>query len=304
MLKVFVSIVNFNGEKDTLNCLRSLNKLNTNNFELNVVVVDNGSKMPITLDKELYKNFKLFFIKSNKNLGFSGGHNLGIKMGLEKAADYVVILNNDVIAEKEMISEFLHTFNKFKDCAVVSPKIYFAKGHEYHKDRYKDKDLGRVIWFAGGETNWADVLAFHKGVDEVDNGQFEKEDKSEFASGCCMMIKKEVFERVGLFDEKYFLYYEDNDFSQRAKKNGFEIYFSPKAKLWHINAGSTGGSGSFLQDYYITRNRLIFGFKYANKRAKFAILRESIKLLINGRKWQKQGVIDFYLRKFGKGSFV
>jgi len=118
-----------------------------------------------------------------------------------------------------------------------------------------------------------------------------------------MIISREVLEKVGLFDEKYFLYYEDNDLSQRAKKQGFKIIYQPKAILWHLNAGSTGGSGSILHDYYITRNRLLFGFKFTSMRARLALVRESIKLMFLGRAWQRKGALDFYLGKFGRGSY-
>jgi len=151
--------------------------------------------------------------------------------------------------------------------------------------------------------DWKNVLASHVGVDEVDHGQFERLEKTDFASGCCEMIKREVFEKIGLFDEKYFLYYEDNDLSQRAKKAGFGIYYQPKSILWHMNAGSTGGSGSQLQDYYITRNRLLFGFKYTSSKTKLALIRESFRIMLNGRPAQKRGALDFYLGKFGKGSY-
>jgi GT2 family glycosyltransferase len=118
-----------------------------------------------------------------------------------------------------------------------------------------------------------------------------------------MAVKKEVFEKVGFLNEKYFLYYEDNEYSQRVKRTGYKVVYTPKAVLWHKNAGSAGGSGSNLQDYYITRNRLLFGLAYAPLKARLALLRESFKLLIAGRYWQKRGVLDFYLRKFNKGSY-
>jgi hypothetical protein len=302
MTKVLVSLINFNGDKDTRNCLDSLEKVKTDGFKLNVAVVDNASNENFQVEKK-YQNFELKIIRSEKNLGFAGGQNLGIKWGFENRVDYFAVLNNDVILDENFLVELLKTFTK-KDCGLVSPKIYFAKGYEYHKDlRYEDKDLGKVIWYAGGIMDWKNVLASHKGVDEVDKGQFEKIEKTDFASGCCVMVKREVFEKVGLFDEKYFLYYEDNDLSQRAKRLGFAVYYQPGALLWHMNAGSTGGSGSALQDYYITRNRLLFGFKYASLKTQLALVRESVKLMLNGRTPQKKGAIDFYLRRFGKGSY-
>ncbi len=303
MPKVFVSIINYNGKEDTLSCLKSLNEVVVKDFKLNVVIIDNASKEIFKTDKDLYNNFNLEIIRSKENLGFSGGQNLGIKYALANNADYVLVLNNDIYVDENFIVNLLNTFETNKDCGIVSPKIYFAKGHEFHKDRYKNEDLGKVIWYAGGKNDFKNVLAFHKGVDEVDKGQYEVLEKTDFASGCCEMIKKEVFEKIGFFDEKYFLYYEDNDLSQRAKNKGFEIYFQPKSFLWHINAGSAGGSGSSLQDYYITRNRLLFGFKYAPLRAKFALLRESFKLLLVGRHWQKRAVLDFTFGNLGKGSF-
>ena len=151
------------------------------------------------------------------------------------------------------------------------------------------------------------VLGHHRGVDEVDQGQYNKIEKTDFASGCCMLVRREVFEKaavpVGGFDERYYLYYEDADLSERAKLASFKILYAPKAILWHKNAGSAGGSGSSLQDYYITRNRLLFGMRYALLRSKIALLRESVGLLLNGRPWQNRGVIDFYLGRFGRGSY-
>jgi hypothetical protein len=302
MPKVLISLIDFNGSKNTLLCLDSLDSVKAGGFELNVVVVDNASKEKFQTEKK-YKNFSLKIIRSETNLGFAGGQNLGIKYGLDSGVDYFVILNNDVILEDNFLLELLKTFVSQKDCGIVSPKIYFAKGHEFHKDRYEEKDLGKVIWYAGGKMDWQNMIATHRGVDEVDKGQYEKLEKTDFASGCCEIIKREVFKNVGLFDNKYFLYYEDNDLSQRAKKAGFAIYYQPNAFLWHLNAGSTGGSGSSLQDYYITRNRLLFGFKYASLKTKLALIKESLRLIFAGRPWQKKGALDFYLRKFGKGSY-
>lgn len=302
MPKILVTIINFNGQRDTLNCLESLEKVKVQGFELTVVVVDNASREDFQVEKK-YENFELKIIRSEKNLGFAGGQNLGIKWGLENGMDYFVIVNNDVLVDENFIIELLATFKIHSDCGLVSPKIYFAKGHEFHKDRYKSEELGKVIWYAGGKMDWKNVLASHRGVDEVDHGQFDKLEETDYASGCCEMIRREVFEKIGLFDEKYFLYYEDNDLSQRAKRSKFGIYYQPKAILWHKNAGSTGGSGSQLQDYYITRNRLLFGFKYASAKTKLALMKESIRFLFTGRPAQKKGALDFYLGRLGKGSY-
>ncbi len=302
MQKVFISIINFNGRENTLDCLDSIKKINIDNFELYTVVIDNGSKEKLNLPKDYLGEIPLKIIESEVNLGFSGGHNKVIRYALENGADFVLILNNDTEVNKNLISELLKRFNGEK-IGITVPKIYFYPGFEFHKNRYKKDDLGKVFWYAGGKMDWDNVVGYHRGVDEVDHGQYEKIEETDFASGCCFLIKREVLGKVGLFDEKYFLYYEDNDLSQRVKRKGFKIIYNPKAIIWHKNAGSVGGSGSYLQDYYITRNRMLFGIKYAPLRSKLALLRESFKILINGRLWQKRGILDFYLMNLEKGSF-
>lgn len=151
--------------------------------------------------------------------------------------------------------------------------------------------------------DWNNVIGHHKGVDKVDEGQFDKKEETEFATGTCMLISRAVIEKTGMFDERYFLYYEDNDWCMRIKRAGYKIMYTPKSLVWHKNAASGGGSGSALQDYYITRNRLLFGLNYAPARTKVALIRESFRLLAKGRKWQQIGVRDYFMKKFGKGSY-
>ncbi len=302
MKTVFVSIINYNGAANTIECLKSLENLRVS-FPLHVIVVDNGSKTPFSVNHKNFKNFSFKQISNKDNLGFSGGHNVAIRFALEHGADYVLLLNNDTLADSLLIEELIKVAETDKDIGVVGPKIYFAKGHEFHKDRYTASELGKVIWYAGGVMDWDNVLGFHRGVDEVDAGQYDRLEETQFVSGCCMLIKKELFKKVGLLDERYFLYYEDIDYNERVRKEKYKIMFAPLALLWHKNAASGGGSGSDLQDYFITRNRMLLGFSYAPLPARIALVRESLEIILTGRKWQRKGVLDFFLRKFGKGSF-
>lgn len=300
MKKVAIIIVHYSGVKETKECIESIKNLQQKSFILSVVVVNNGAVEKF-LPPVSVKN--IYVIDTEKNLGFSGGNNIGISYALKNDADYIVILNNDTIVDKYLVENLIEVAESDKKIGIVTPKIYFAKGYEFHKDRYKKEDLGKVIWYAGGEIDWDNVIGHHKGVDEIDKGQYDSLGLTEVASGCCFLIKREVLEKVGFFNEKYFLYYEDADLSERVKKAGYTIIYAPKAILWHKNASASGGSGSLLQDYYITRNRMIFGIRYASFRTKFALIRQSIRLFFNGRQWQKKGVVDFYLRRFGKGSY-
>jgi len=303
MKKIFVSIVNFNGSKDTIECIHSLDKLNLENFDIKILVIDNASNEPFQLEKKGLKHTSFELIRNVENSGYSGGHNVGISHALSKGADYIVLLNNDTVVDKNLIKELVNQAELNKDAGIIVPKIYFAKNYEYHKERYSRSQLGRIIWYAGGRIDWENMISYHIGVDEVDSGQFDSSGQTELATGCCMLLTRELIQNIGKLDPKYFLYYEDSDFSIRAKKAGFKIIYSPGAILWHKNAGSTGGSGSELQDYYTSRNRMVFGMKYAPIRTKLALFKESIRLLTNGRTYQKKGIKDFYLGKLGKGSF-
>ncbi len=303
MKTIYITIVDYHGKENTIECLESLEKMDTQDIALHVVIINNAEQGDISIEKK-YKNFSIHIFNPHTNLGFSGGHNMGIEYSLKSGADAVLILNNDTIVHSNLIKELIVPLDHDKNVGIVSPKIYFAKGYEFHKDRYKEDELGKVFWYAGGIMDWKNVIGHHRGVDEVDMGQYNTVESTDFASGCCLLVTREVFERVGIFNELYFLYYEDTDLSERVKRAGFIIQYIPQALLWHKNAASAGGSGSQLQDYFITRNRLLFGMKYAPVRSKIALLKESITILGKGREWQKKGVKDFYERKFGKGSFV
>jgi GT2 family glycosyltransferase len=302
MRKVVISLIDYKGQQKTDACLSSLDQMRFTNMEVEVVVIDNFPSSPFKSEKK-YKNFQMTILRPEKNLGFAGGHNLGIQYAKNKDVDFVVVLNNDTTVDENLLVELIRPCEKDAKIGAVVPKIYFMKGHEYHKDRYKQSDLGKVIWYAGGHMDWDNINGVHEGVDEVDKGQFDQDRRVDLLTGCCVLFTKSALQAIGGFNESYFLYYEDADLNERLKKEGFKIHFAAKAHLWHLNAGSTGGSGSVLQDYFISRNRLLFGMRFASHRTKIALVRESLRILATGREWQKIGVKDFYRRKFGKGSF-
>jgi len=300
MKKVALVILHYVDQRLTKECLESTEKLNTENLIFETIVVNNNPKEDLGELKKQFKNFT--FLETGENLGFAAGNNLGINKALANNADAVLLVNNDTVLDKDLLLQLFKVANSEKTIGIVSPKIYFAPGYEYHKDRYRPKDLGKVIWYAGGVIDWQNILTSHRGVDEIDHGQYDIQEETDVISGCAMLVSREVFEKIGLFDERYFLYLEDLDFCQRAKLAGFKIIYAPQAKLWHYNAGSSS-VGSPLHDYFFARNRMLFGIKYGQLRTKLALIRESFRLLASGRPWQKIGVRDFYLRRFGRGSW-
>ena len=134
--------------------------------------------------------------------------------------------------------------------------------------------MGKVLWYAGGINDWANSMIFHRGVDEVDHGQYDQYGATDSITGCLLCFDKKVWETVGAWDESYFLYFEDADFCERAKRAGFKLTYNPRLVIWHKVSQSTGGSGSGLHWKHQTKNRIKFGLKYAPWKTKLYLLKE------------------------------
>lgn len=224
------------------------------------------------LKKEI-KNKKIpFTVIHASNLGYSFSVNTGLKKAIKEGFNYFCIVNSDVYFKKDFVRQVL-LFLKNHPNSIVGGKIYYAPGFEYHKNRYQKKDLGKILWYAGGFYDWKNVFVVHRGVDKVDKGEYEKTEKTEFISGCLMAFDKGVIDKVGFWDEGYFLYFEDADFCFRAKKKNIPLYYHPKIIIWHKNAQSTGGSGSKIHQKYQSKGRLRFGLKFASFKVKLHLLK-------------------------------
>ena len=165
---------------------------------------------------------------------------------------------------------------------------------------YHAQDKGNVLWYAGGSIDWQNLAAFHRGVDELDRGHFDTQQESDFATGCSVLIRREVLEKTGLLDERYFLYLEDVDLSVKAKQAGYQIGFCPQSRVWHKNAGSSGGAGSPLHQYYQTRNRLLFALRYGSWRIRITATLFAIRLFMNGSQAERIAVTDLVTGQLGK----
>ncbi|MDH5533362.1 MAG: glycosyltransferase family 2 protein [Candidatus Pacebacteria bacterium] len=300
---ISIVIVHYNTEKETKECLDSLEKIKTNqNFKYDVILLDNASKIPLKLKKN-YTNFEL--IRSDSNLGFTGGNNLAVKYALEKHnSDYILLLNNDTIVDPDFLKNLYKCSKDHPKAGLVTPKIYFEKNFEFYKQDYPMKERGNVIWYAGGSIDWKHLSADHRGVDEVDYGQFEDVSKVDFTTGCCLLISREIVETVGLLDDNLFLYSEDVDYSLRVKKAGYDLLYCPQSVIWHKNAGSSGGSGSPVQNYYQTRNRLWIAKRHGDYRAKYIAFRLILRIIFGKNEVEKEALNDFITNNMGKKPVI
>src|SRR5258706_8213381 len=145
MTKIFIIILNWNQPKLTIECLERIKKLDVKRCELQIIGVDNGSgdsSVEMLNDKYANAKWETKILETRENLGFAAGNNVGITYAMEQGADYVVLLNNDTEVAPDLIEGLLRTYQENPKAGAVSPKIYFAKGYEFHKDRYKQNELG------------------------------------------------------------------------------------------------------------------------------------------------------------------
>jgi len=214
-----------------------------------------------------------------ENKGYAYGVNLGLKKALKGGLGNFAVVNSDTILKNDFVEKAKRSLVKNRD-SLISGKIYYAPGFEYHHDRYQKKDQGKIIWYAGGKIDWDNVYVLHRGVDELDKGQLGEFQETEFISGCLMIFNKKVLEKIGFWDEKYFLYYEDADYCLRARNKDIKLYYDPTIVIWHKNAQSTDGSGSPLHQKYQAKGRFRFGLKYAPLKTKLHLIKNSIRRLL------------------------
>ena len=207
-----------------------------------------------------------------KNHGYAYGVNAGLETAIKNNIHTYCIINDDVFFQPDFVETLKMSF-KTHPKSLIGGKIYYAPGYEFHKEKYQKSDLGNVLWYAGGSVDWDHALIKHRGVDEVDSGKYESVERASFITGCLTCFDKSVIDTVGSWDIKYFLYYEDADFCERAKRKNIPLVFDPTLKIWHKNAQSTEGAGSAIHQRFQKQGRLRFAMKYAPWRTKMHIVK-------------------------------
>lgn len=243
-MKISIIILHFGALSITQQCVESLRKKEEYPFSL--IIVNNSSK---PLSKKNFPNVSSCTIINNeKNVGFAAGVNIGIRYAMYQKADAVMLLNNDTKIEKPLLKSLISTLQKDKSFGIVAPALQFKKN-------------GVLLFDIGGSIKNPFGRTSHTEVVEVPH---IKSRTVEYASGCCMLIKKEVFQKIGLFDEDFFLYYEDVDFCLRAREKGFKTAVVPTVSIYHQLSKSAGKLSAF-SIFHQLRSANLFGKKYYKK---------------------------------------
>ena len=287
----FITIT-YNGLQDTRELIQSLMKV-VKSVTYEIIVVDNASRInEAQLLEQEFTNIRA--IRSEKNLGFSGGNNLGIEIATGK---YIFLINNDTIIKNDGIKELINALEYDKQIGAVSPRICFTS------DQYP-------IQFAGYSKLSTITLRNHAiGFGEICYANYNKIIESPYLHGAAMLIKREVIEKIGLMPEIYFLYFEELDWCLSMTNAGYKLLYIPECTIYHKESQSTGQE-SPLRTYYLTRNRLLFAHRNIiglNKHLSIlyqiviannkSILKNILKKRYDLVKATYRGTIDFFCLK-------
>lgn len=260
LMKIVIILLNWNGKRDTLECLSSLQKVTYPHFT--PIVIDNGSTDDsVSVIRETFPEIPLFETKAN--LGFAGGNNVGIEWALRKKAEWILLLNNDTIVAPDFLSAFLQTAEQIPDAKIFGAKIY----------RYHDP---KRIDHLGGFWNPHIAEFESKAMGILDDGSsFEKPEPVDYVCGAALWMHRSVPETIGLLEPKFFLFWEESDFCFRAKRAGFLTYTAPQAKVWHKVSSSFSG-GKPHTHYFWWRSRLLWLERNCSAEEKRALYRRIV----------------------------
>lgn len=283
----------------TLKCLETIARLDYPKDRVTVLVVDNASR---DQSSEIIQQScpGITVIQNVENKGYAGGNNVGIQAALALGPDFILILNNDTILDPQMLKLSVSTLADEQAAGVVGPMVYHASEPE-------------IIQSAGGilDLNWHPM---HLAENQADIGQFSDSHLVDWLSGCALVTRAETIRQIGLFDERFFSYYEDLDWCLRVKAAGWEIVHVPRAKIWHTGVQPNYQPEPYVT-YYMARNKLLLLMKHhAPLRAWWTAWVNNIHILLSWTflpKWRIKkehrnalwrGMVDFLNKRWGKAE--
>ena len=259
MSTLAVVVLSWNGCELTLDTLRSLAACRLpEHWRLHTLVVDNASSdgSPERVRAE-FPEVEVLALAENRR--FAGGNNVGLERALYAGADAVMLLNNDVVADPQLLEKLLAALEEQPQAGAVAPLIYFAPP----SDR---------IWYGGGRCRPWLAHSSHRGLREQDHGQYRSIEDTGYLTGCCLLATAEAWRKVGFLDERYFIYAEDADWCLRARAAGYRLLFVPTARLWHRVSASSGGSMNAWKVYQRLRANLMLWARHTHGLARLTWL--------------------------------
>ncbi|MCX8523563.1 glycosyltransferase family 2 protein [Chryseobacterium formosus] len=265
--KIGIVTVLYNSESVLNEFFETLSKQTYTNFVL--YVVDNlspDSSLELSTKLSIQYSFKTIIIENDDNYGVAKGNNIGIRKAVEDHCDFILLSNNDIALESDALEKLLFGLDKHNADLVV-PKIYFYGTNK--------------IWAAGGGYKKRNGLTIQYGQEEQDHGQFNKDEKVDYAPTCFMLVKREIFTSVGLMDENYFVYYDDTDFVHRALNEKKKTLWYISDSVIHHNESTSTGKMSDFSVKFLWRNLVYFSLKnYSFLYSRYVVLYNFLYIFI------------------------
>lgn len=261
---VAVVVLNWNGARDTVECLESLARLGYANTR--VVVVDNGSTDDsVRTIRQQHPGIEL--LETGRNLGYAGGNNAGLRHALDMGAQFVLILNNDTCVAADLLDRLVQAAQYHPEAGVLSARILYS-------------ERPHTVWFDGAKWDDASGRMRWPGKNADDSQLPDAVHASDYASGAAMLLRAETIREVGYLDEAFFLVWEEADWCFRARKSGWQCLVVPQARVWHKVGSSFGTEASPLRTYFSVRNQLLWAHRHASRRARLRVLLRSGRRLL------------------------
>ncbi len=237
---VKILVLNWNGAELTRDCLDTLSKVRYRNFS--VTVIDNhSSDDSLSKIKESFPLVELVALE--RNYGFAGGYNRGIGKLTGHQPDFYLLLNNDTLVAPDFLDQLVAAADRYGRRNIFGVKIFYAEKPE-------------TIWYAGGRVAMGGIHIAHIGIRRQDSAQFSQDIRTDYITGCCLMITPELFSELGGFDERFGMYAEDVDLCLNARRAGASCYVIPAAQIWHRVSASVGGNLSLMKNIRKLSSRL------------------------------------------------
>lgn len=245
MRRLAVVVLNWNGRADTLAALASLAACRAPaGWQAHLMMVDNGSTDgSLEAVRRDFPTVEVVALGENRR--FAGGNNEGVRRALADGADAIMLVNNDTEADPGLFEHLLAALEADPGAGAAAPLIPFAAP----RDR---------IWYAGGYCVPALGLAAHRGLRATERGQYRAIETTGYLTGCCLLARRDAWEKVGLLDERYFIYAEDADWSLRARAAGYRLLFVPQARLWHKVSAASGAASPWKIYQRLRANLTLF----------------------------------------------
>lgn len=285
--KVLIIILNWNGWKDTLVCLQSVQRINYPNFR--VLVVDNGSSDESVAEiRRAFPNVDL--LETGKNLGYAGGNNAGIAHAMNEQAAFILLLNNDTIVDPDILTAFVGAASVYPAAGIFGAKSYYYSKPE-------------IVWALGGKWDRGNTEIMFIGKDEHDSVvPYTQPFEVEYVIGCALFCRVDMIQNIGMMEEAFFLNFEEMDWCYRARAAGHLSYSVPDAKLWHKVSVSFGGSESPLWKYFMTRNELLWARRHLPLRERMRVAQKILRQLFPVFSLGKPGQHSFAQRLYWEAT--